>query len=175
MKYSEEKEEGDRVESPQPRLAHVAIPAQDPQKLAGYYGGLLGMKATLEGSNPALGDFVFVSNRPDEELQVLAIHTKPDARHVAFEVESLAGLKQFYADAKASGFNVAFALNHWVTLSLYFFDPEGNCVEVFWATGGDLKPGHEEESFWNQPPSPFNPADLERPEPELLRLLSRTA
>ena len=155
------------MEASHPRLAHVAMPSKDPRMLAGYYSGLLGMKASMEGSNPALGDFVFVSNRPDEELQVLALHTNAEARHVAFGVDTLTALKHFYAKAKKGGFKAAFALNHWVSLSLYFFDPEGNCIEVFWATGQDLNRGSEGEPFWNQPPAPFDPEDLERPEKEL--------
>ena len=55
-----------------------------------------------------------------------------------------------------------FALNHRCSLSLYLHDPEGNLVEVHWATG--LKTD-----------TPFVESidldDLERPEPALRELV----
>jgi catechol-2,3-dioxygenase len=44
-------------------------------------------------------------------------------------------LAAFREHVRASGIPVSVALNHGCSLSLYFHDPEGNMVEVFWATG----------------------------------------
>jgi catechol-2,3-dioxygenase len=34
------------------------------------------------------------------------------------------------------------ALNHGVSLSFYFDDPEGHLIEVYWSTGIDCLPRH---------------------------------
>jgi catechol-2,3-dioxygenase len=117
------------------RLGHVALPAQNPGALAAFYHGLLGLEQTLEGTLPNLGDFVFLSDNTNERQQTLTFITRAEARHVAWEVESLAALQGVYAAAKAQGAPVLFALDHGVTVSLYLRDPEGNSFEVYWPTG----------------------------------------
>ena len=117
------------------RLGHVALPAQNPSALAAFYHGLLGIEQTLQGTLPNLGDFVFLSDNTSERQQTLTFMTSAEARHVAWEVESLAALQGIYAAAKARGAPILFALDHGVTLSLCLRDPEGNSLEVYWPTG----------------------------------------
>jgi catechol-2,3-dioxygenase len=143
-------------------LDHVAIPAQHPKELATYYRTLLGLHQTLEGTLPNLGAFVFLGDTKAEQPQVLALITRPEARHIAWRVESLAALKAFYANTKAHSIPISFALNHRVTLSLYLHDPEGNAVEVFWPTGQNVAGMYAE---------PFDLALLEQSDAVLLRLV----
>ena len=117
------------------RLSHIAVPAQNPKALAVFYLDLLGLDMTLEGTLPPLGDFVFLSDRPAEQAQTLTFMTQPRAKHIAWEVNSQDALKAVYADARARGIGIDRALDHGVTWSLYLHDPEGNALEVFWATG----------------------------------------
>jgi catechol 2,3-dioxygenase len=116
-------------------LGHVAVPAQHPEALARFYHEVLGLEETMKGSLPNLGDFVFLSDQVEERQQTVAFMTRAEARHVAWEVESLASLQRVYADANAHGAAILFALNHRTTVSLYLHDPEGNSVEVYWPTG----------------------------------------
>jgi hypothetical protein len=83
-------------------------------------------------------------------------------RHTAIEVESVAALKNVYAHSRAKGIPISFAMTHGSSLSLYFHDPEGNMLEVFWATG--VKP-HVPMA------EPIQPDALERPQQELLDLI----
>lgn len=131
--------------------------------VAGFYRDFLGLGVTLEGALPALGDFVFLSDHPEEEVQTLTFMTREDARHTAWQVESLADLKALYALAQQRGIPVDFALNHGVTLSLYLRDPEGNSVEIFWPTG--------------QTPDGMYaaPIDLSQPEAALLAMVGAEA
>jgi catechol 2,3-dioxygenase-like lactoylglutathione lyase family enzyme len=109
---------------------------------------------------PVLGDFVFLGDRPTAELPLLALHTQPEGRHIALEVESLDALRTLCADAQARGIQIAMALNHRVSISVYFYDPEGNAVEVYWATGlNDLDRPYAD---------PITLEDLRRPASELL-------
>lgn len=117
------------------RLGHVAMPAKDPKQLAGFYRDLLGLEVTMTGSVPGLGDFVFLHDRPQAELPLIALHTDPKGRHIALQVESLEALRTVCTNAMARGIPVSRALNHRVSISVYFHDPEANAIEVFWPTG----------------------------------------
>jgi catechol-2,3-dioxygenase len=138
------------------KLGHVALPAADPAGLSGFYGELLGLTPTLKGALPNLGDFVFLSGRPATVLQELTFMTRREARHVAFEVDSLAALKAVHGRAKQSGARILVALDHRTSISLMLVDPEGNNVEVYWSTGRTAD-GLKAE-----------PIDLERPDAELM-------
>jgi catechol 2,3-dioxygenase len=141
------------------RFGHLAIPAENPRRLAGFYRDFLGLAVTLEGALPALGEFVFLSDHPQDEVQTLALMTRTEAKHTAWRVESLATLKDLYAEARRRDIPIDFALNHGVTLSLYLHDPEGNGVEIYWPTG--------------QAPDGMvaKPVDLSQPEAVLLALV----
>ena len=122
------------------RLGHVGVVAKNPKESAEFYRDLLGMEVTMEGSFRGLGDSVFLSERPREELQTLALATNPQAAHFALKVESLGALKSILAEAQSHGVPIVMALNHKVSLSLYLLDPDGNAVEVYWSTGQKVAP-----------------------------------
>lgn len=119
------------------KLGHLAMAAQDPQRLATFYRDLLGLEQHLEGNIPQLGSFVFLRENAKTPLTV-GFMTRAEGRHVAWEVESIAALRALYADAKARGIPMAFAMNHGVTVSIYLRDPEGNGFELYWPTGYDV-------------------------------------
>ncbi len=145
------------------RLGHIAIPAHNPQDMATFYREFLGLEVTLEGDLPALGAFVFLSDQPTEHAQTLTFMARAEARHIAWEVPSLAALKELYAAAKARGLHSAFALNHRVSLSLYVHDPEGNGIELYWPTG------QASDGLYAEP------LDLEQPDAALLALIGGAA
>jgi len=140
----------------QVRLGHVALPARDPAALSQFYGELLGLAPTMKGALPALGDFVFLSGQPARVFQELTFMTRPEARPVAFEVDSLAALRALHADATERGVRILVALDHRSSVSLMLVDPEGNNLEVYWLTG-----------LQAETPS-ATPIDLGRPESELM-------
>lgn len=145
------------------QFGHLAMPAQDPRQLAGFYRDFLGLDVTLEGSVPAMGDFVFLTDRPGDEIQTLALMTRPEGAHTAWRVESLAALKALYAEARRRDIPKMFAFNHGVTLSLYLHDPEGNGVELFWPTGQNPRGVYA------------RPVDLDQPEEVLLAQVRESA
>jgi catechol 2,3-dioxygenase len=147
------------------RLGHIGVPAQNPRQLAAFYHDLLGLEVTLEGILPMLGEFIFLSDRPEEETQTLAFMTSPRARHIAWKVDSLAALKAVYAEAKAHGITIDRVLNHRASLSMYLHDPEGNGIEIYWPTGQTV------EGLFAEP---VDIAQLEQPDSALLELIFST-
>ena len=139
------------------RLAHVGLPAKDPETLGAFYSQFLGLHQVARVSTEETGEMVLLSGRPEEEPQELALVSNPKARHVAFKVETLAELRELYAAAPQQQARILFSFDHGSTLSFYFLDPEDNACEVYWATG-------------RRPSVTNRPLDLSRPEAELLQL-----
>jgi catechol-2,3-dioxygenase len=116
-------------------IGRVGLHAGQPNVVAEFYRKLLGLEVILSGNIPPLGDFVFLNRSTDDNLPMVALHTREEVRYTAFQVESLGALKALYADTKANGIALSHAMNHLVSLSIYFRDPAANLVEVFWPSG----------------------------------------
>jgi catechol-2,3-dioxygenase len=136
-------------------VGHVALSARNPVALAEFYRDLLGLQVVPTESSD-LGENVFLSSRPAESVH-LALFGNPAYEHTAFEVRSLADLRAFHKRLLGRGVPVKMALNHGVSLSFYFDDPEGHLVEVYWSTGVACLPRHGD------------PIDLALPEETLRR------
>ena len=117
-------------------LCHIGIHSKDPAALAEFYRHVLGMQ-TVGGSpsDSPFGASVFLSTRPDQESHEIVIFADSRLRHTAFRVATLAELRERYRDVVTRGVAVKMALNHGVSLAFYFDDPEGNMIEIYWATG----------------------------------------
>ena len=66
-----------------------------------------------------------------------------------------ADLRAFHRHIIDRGLPIKIVLNHGVSLSFYFADPEGHMIEIYWPTGIACIPRHGE------------PIDLTRSEEEL--------
>jgi catechol-2,3-dioxygenase len=145
-------------------LCHIGIHSKDPVALAEFYRDVLGMQVVGgSGSDSPFGASTFLSSRPDEESHEIVIFADPRNRHTAFKVETLADLRSRYRDVVARGLPIKLALNHGVSLAFYFDDPDGNMIEIYWATG----------LAYGQPYG--HPIDLSLPEDELLRDVEQLA
>ena len=120
---------------------HVGLSARDPAALAEFYRDVLGLQVVPTDTS-ALGSAAFLSSRPAEVPVDLALFANPALQHTAFEVRSLADLRAFHRRVVGRGVPVKTALNHGVSLSFYFDDPEGHLIEVYWPTGAACRPRH---------------------------------
>src|SRR5262245_45474892 len=143
-------------------VRHVGLGARDPAALAAFYQDVLGLEA-VPTDTAALGPNVFLSSRPAGGSIDLALFANPTLQHTAFEVCSLADLRAFHRQVVGRGVPVKAALNHGVSLSFYFEDPEGHLIEVYWPTGVACRPRHGE------------PIDLTQSEAALRRALELVA
>jgi catechol-2,3-dioxygenase len=137
-------------------VGHVALNARNPAALADFYREVLGFQVVPTETSD-LGENVFLSSHPAEVSVDLALFRNPAFQHTAFEVRSLADLRAFHKRLLGRGVPVKMALNHGVSLSFYFDDPEGHLIEVYWCTGIDCLPRHGD------------PIDLTLPEEALRR------
>ena len=139
-------------------LSHVGLFVRDLQRSKEFYTRVLGLTVSDEDER-----FVFLSARPDEEHHELALLAGRDAppntavvQQISFRVPTLGDLREFYQRVVAANVPIQRQTTHGIALGLYFFDPDGNPVEVFWDTGRK----------W---PQPFNsPLDFSLAEEEIL-------
>ncbi|HVA25382.1 MAG TPA: hypothetical protein VMW62_13445, partial [Chloroflexota bacterium] len=68
---------------------------------------------------------------------------------------------QFHRRLRAEGHEIQRTVSHASAVGCYFYDPEGNCCEVFWVTG---KPSWEVTA---------EPVDLEQPDEVILAQVDR--
>jgi len=120
------------------RIGHVHLKIRDMEKSIAFYQNYLGMKIT-ENLNNA---FVFMSaGEMHHELALqevgesAALPGRHDVGlyHVAFEVPNKQTLIKTYQKIKQGGIDV-YPVDHRISWALYFNDPDGNGVEVYWDT-----------------------------------------
>jgi catechol-2,3-dioxygenase len=138
-------------------VRHVGLSARDPAALAAFYRDVLGLQV-VPTDTAALGATAFLSSHPAEGSLDLAFFANPAYQHTAFEVRSLADLRALHQRVLGRGVPIKMALNHGVSLSFYFVDPEGHMVEVYWPTGVACRARHgepidltrSEEALWRE-------------------------
>ena len=143
------------------RLGHTGVYVHDLDKMRAFYTRVLGLTVTDEDTDRGL---VFMSSRPEEEHHEFVImrgRTGPaDAQvvqQISWHVDSLETLLEFHRVLQEEeGVKVEREITHGIAIAIYFFDPEGNRIEVYWATEHDI-------------PQPFGrPVDLDQPADQVL-------
>jgi catechol-2,3-dioxygenase len=124
------------------RLGHTGVYVHDLDKMRDFYTRVLGLTVTDEDLDRGL---VFFSSRPKEEHHEFVImrgRTGPDdakvVQQISWHVASLEDLLEFHRTLQAEGVTVEREITHGIAIAIYFFDPEGNRIEVYWATDKDI-------------------------------------
>jgi hypothetical protein len=100
------------------------------RRLVGDDGGLP-TSSLLELPNESdhpLGATAFLSSRPDEEDQEIALFANPVFAHIAFKVSALAEFRSFHARVVEKNIPIKFVSNHRASFAFYFDDPDGNMI-----------------------------------------------
>ena len=121
-------------------LGHVGIYTEDLVAQRDFYTRVLGLQISDEDID-GLG-VVFLSADPEEEHHEVALfkgRTKStgneEIQQVSFKVGSIDELKEYYQRLTAEGVEVDRIISHGNALGIYFFDPEGNRLELYYKTG----------------------------------------
>jgi catechol 2,3-dioxygenase len=131
-----------------PTLHHVNLKTTRLQEMIDWYGKVVGSKPTFQfpggawltndGANHriALLTSSKISDDPDK-----LIHT--GMHHVAFEYDTHEDLLDTYSRLSAIGILPHMSLDHGMTMSFYYVDPDGNSVELQYDNFGDWRQSTE--------------------------------
>ena len=145
-------------------IHHVGLHAKDPATSAAFYRDILGMQLVgRSGPEHPLGASAFLCSRPDEESHEIVLFANATLAHVAFKVSSLAEFRALHARVVNRKIPIKFVLNHGVSFSFYFHDPDGHMIEVYWPT--------EALHSYRQPYA--QPLDLTQPDELLLEQVAQ--
>lgn len=160
----------DPIAVPNPRLHHVNLKTCRLEEMIAWYGTVVG--ATVSHTFPG---GAWLTN--DDANHRLALLTSPKIcddpeklqhsgmHHFAFEFSSYHDLMKTYLRLAAAGIEPHACLNHGMTTSMYFVDPDGNSVELQVDNFGDWR---ESSAFVREAPEfkrnpigmPFDPKRL---------------
>ena len=118
------------------RIGHVAIRVRDLKRSRKFYTEVLGLQ--LMNEIPELrAAFLSSGGRDHHEVALLEIGPQAEAPgatgmlHVAFRLQSEEELRSAYEELKARGIPISFTVNHGVSKSIYFQDPDGHGMELY--------------------------------------------
>jgi len=116
-------------------LGHVGLWVNDLQLMRTFYTEMMGLTITDEDVDKGM---VFLSARPDTEHHELVIAQGRQApadvklvQQVSFRIDSVESLLDFHNRFKEAGVKVQQEVTHGNAYGIYFWDPEGNRVEVY--------------------------------------------
>ena len=111
------------------------------------------------------GGMTFLSSDPVREHHEFVLMkgrvTSGDARviqQISFIVPGLDDLKEYHQRIKAEGVEIDRIVSHGNAFGMYFFDPEGNRIELYCKTGFDVPQPHGD------------PINIEAPNDELIAI-----
>lgn len=115
------------------KLAHVVLLTRDLARMRDWYLAVLGGRVAFEGHG-----ICFISY--DDEHHRIALAALPDVapraegmrvgmHHIAFTYRDLGELLHTYCRLKQTGIETYWPINHGITTSMYYRDPDGNTIE----------------------------------------------
>jgi catechol 2,3-dioxygenase len=121
--------------STNPVLHHVTMKTTRPTEMMKWYDQTVGLKPNFAGEEGAW----LTNDAANHRVALLVapgLSDDPDKiahtgmHHLAFEYPDIEGLLSTYGRLKAVGITPHACLDHGLTMSLYYVDPDGNSVEL---------------------------------------------
>ena len=118
------------------KLGHVVLKVRDAQKAKDFYTRVLGLRVAYEDRQRGMVFLSFGTEHHDLALFQLATGEPPEAaqpgvHHMAWQLGSFAELQAAHRELAELGIPVEATIEHNVTRSVYFLDPDGNRVELY--------------------------------------------
>ena len=118
------------------KLGHVVLKVRDVQASKTFYTRVLGLQVAHEDRQRGAVFLSFGTEHHDLALFQLATGdtptaTQPGLHHTAWQLESFEALQDAYRELGQLGIAVESTVEHNVTRSVYFHDPDGNRVELY--------------------------------------------
>lgn len=128
-------------------LGHVGVYTEDLMKQRDFYSRVLGLQIADEDLENR--GMVFMSADPKREHHEFVLMkgrvTSDDAKviqQISFIVNSVEDLKEYRQRLLAENITIERTVSHGNALGMYFFDPEGNRIELYYRTGFDVPQPH---------------------------------
>jgi catechol 2,3-dioxygenase len=116
------------------KLGHVVLKVRDAQRSRDFYVRTLGLKVAFDSPGAVFLSF----GREHHELALFQLasgetpgEAQPGLHHMAWQLGSFAELQAAHRELAAMGIAVESTVEHNVTRSVYFPDPDGNRVELY--------------------------------------------
>lgn len=142
-----------------PSLHHVTFKTARLDEMIAWYGRVIGARVMFRNEVAAWT----TNDEANHRIAFLAVPGLKDdpektsragMHHCAFEYRDFNVLMASYERLRGEGITPAFCLDHGMTVSLYYPDPDGNFVELQCDVFGDWKPSCE---FVRSPEFAANP------------------
>ena len=120
---------------PDVTLRHVGIYVTDINAVVEFYTDVLGFAVSDRG--PFQGEeIVFLTRDPEEHHEIVIMSGRPadsfgTINQISFRAKSVADLRATYKLLSKHGIEKIDPVDHGNALSVYFWDPEGNRIEVY--------------------------------------------
>lgn len=128
------------------KLGHVQLRVADLERSKAFYRDVLGFRVAEQ--DPDHGD-LFMTLGEDFHTLDMAQHPSPEigrgpsrplgVAHIAFQVASYDALREAYRTLLEHGVQIDRAVDHVNQRSIYFLDPDGNRLEIYYEMSGALQ------------------------------------
>jgi catechol-2,3-dioxygenase len=128
-------------------LGHVGIYVHDLMAQRDFWSRVMGLRIADEDLEDR--GMVFLSSHPEDEHHEFVLMRGRDVpregrviQQVSFKVPTIDDLKEYHARLVAEDVEIERIVSHGNALGMYFFDPEGNRIEIYYRTGYDVPQPH---------------------------------
>ena len=123
---------------PNMALRHVGMYVTNMDRMVDFYQGLLGFSVSDRGPY-GTGEIAFLTRDPNEHHEIVLATGRPPGsfctvNQISFRAEAISDIRATYDLLVAAAVEKIDPIDHGNALSVYFWDPEGNRLEVYMAT-----------------------------------------